>query len=82
MSEDNKLYIITRDIEENDAYEESFWKELLMFSDLQEALHELNNIYKNTPDFKCYNYHIKVYDKINKKYVISHQTYYHQRGYS
>ena len=79
---DNKLYIITRDIEENDACEESFWKELLMFSDLQEALHELNNIYKNTPDFKCYNYHIKVYDKINKKYVISHQTYYHQRGYS
>jgi len=78
MSEDNKLYIITRDIEENDACQESFWKELLMFSDLQEALHELNNLYKNTPDFKYYNYHIKVYDKINKKYVISHQTYYHQ----
>lgn len=78
MSEDNKLYIITKDIEENDACEESFWKELLMFSDLQEALHELNNLYKNTPDFKYYNYHIKVYYKINKKYVISHQTYYHQ----
>ena len=79
---DNKLYIIVRDIEEDDACEASFWKDLLIFSDLHEALNKLNEIYKNTPDFKYYNYHIKVYDKINNKYIVSHHTYYHQKGYS
>lgn len=83
MSKDNRsLYIITRDIEEHDICEDNFWKNLLIFTDSKEALNELNNIYNNTPDFKHYNYHIKVYDKINNKYVISHKTYYHQKGYS
>jgi len=82
MSEYNKLYIITHDIEKHDACEPNFWKNLLIFTDIHEALNELNEIYKKTPDFKSYNYHIKVYDKINKKYIVSHQTYYHQRGYS
>jgi hypothetical protein len=83
MSKDSKsLYIITRDIQENDVDDLNFWKNLLIFTNSQEALNELDNIYKNTPDFKYYNYHIKVYDKINNKYVVSHKTYYHQRGYS
>jgi len=81
MSE-KKLYIITRDIEEKDVNDNDFWKSLLMFTDLHEALHELNEIYKKTPDFKHYNYNIKVYDRINNKYTKSHQTYYHQKGYS
>ena len=78
----NKLYIITRDIEENDIYKDKFWKGLLMFTDLHEALNELNKIYQTNPNFKYYNYHIKVYDKINNKYIPSHQTYYPQKGYS
>lgn len=78
----NKLYIITRDIEEDVVCEEKFWSQLLIFSDLHEALNKLNEIYNNTPDFKNFNYHIKVYDKINKKYMVSHQNYYHQIGYS
>lgn len=78
----DKIYIITRDIEEDDSCEEFFWEELLIFSDLHESLNKLNEIYKNTPDFKFYNYHIKVYDKIDKKYILSHQRYYHQLGYS
>lgn len=83
MSRDNNsLYIITRDIDEDDINEVNFWKKLLIFTDSREALNELDNIYKNTPNFKHYNYHIKVYDKINNKYVISHKTYYHQQGYS
>jgi hypothetical protein len=81
MSKEN-IYIITRDIEEYDVCEESFWKELLIFSDLHEALNELNEIYLKTPDFKHYNYHIKVYYKINKKYIVSNLIYYHQLGYS
>ena len=82
MSEHNKLYIITRDIEENDICQENFWRELLIFADLHEALNKLNDIFKKTPDFKDYNYHIKVYDKINKTYIVSHQNYFHQTGYS
>jgi hypothetical protein len=81
MSEE-KIYIITRDIEDYDVCDESFWKEVLIFSDLPEALNELNEIYKKTPDFKYYNYHIKVYYKINKKYIVSNETYYHKLNYS
>jgi len=38
MSED-KIYIITRDIEEDDSCEEFYWEELLIFSYLHESLH-------------------------------------------
>lgn len=81
MSEE-KIYIITRDIEEGDVSEDSFWEELLIFSDLHEALTELNEIYKKTPDFKYYNYHIKVYYKTNKKFIVSNEIHYHQLSYS
>jgi len=76
MPEDNKLYIITRDIKDYDACEEKFWSELLIFSDLDEALNNLTDILKTSPDCKHYNYHIKVYDKINKKYIVSYQNFY------
>ena len=75
MSEDKKLYIITRDIEEDDVCEEKFWEELLIFCDFDEALNKLDETYENTPDFKHFNYHIKVYDKIGKKYVLSNRKY-------
>jgi hypothetical protein len=81
MSEE-KIYIITRDIEDDDVCEESFWKELAIFSDLREAVNELNEIYNKTPDFKYYNYHIKVYYKINKKYIVSNEIHYHKLAYS
>lgn len=82
MSNCNKLYIIVKDIEENDADENDFLESLQIFTDLKEALNELDNIYKKDPYFKYYNYHIKVFNKINNKYIITHQTYYHQTGYS
>jgi len=82
MLEDTKLYIITRELIEGGVCEDKFWRELLIFSDLHEALNKLNDIFKKNPDFNPYNCYIKVYDKINKKYVVSHQNYYHQIGYS
>ena len=82
MSSSNKLYIIVRDIEEDDAESNDFLCNLRIFIDLKEALNELDNLYKTCPYFKYYNYHIKVFNKINNKYIITHQTYYHQIGYS
>lgn len=81
MSEDKYIYIITKDIEEDDACDDNIWKELLIFSDLPEALNQLSELYKNKHDFKYYNYHIKVYVKVNNKYLCCHQRYYHQKGY-
>ena len=78
----NLLYVIVRDIDEYDADDKNFWENLQIFTNLKDALKELNNINKMEPLFKYYNYHIKTYIKINNKYILSHQTYYYQKCYS
>lgn len=78
---DNKIYFISQDIYSEEDSEE-FWKNMKIFTNLKDALDELDQIYNNTPDFKWSGYCVRTLTKIDNKYVNSHETYYHQKGYS
>ena len=77
----NKLYFISKNLfsEEESDY---FWKNFEIFTDLKDALDKLNKLYKNTSDFKSHGFCVKTLIKQDNKYIRSHQTYYHQKGYS
>ena len=42
----NLLYVIVRDIDEYDADDKNFWENLQIFTNLKDALKELNNLSK------------------------------------
>ena len=73
----DKLYVIVFDtnfIEQDEN--EKFWKELNIFTNLDDALLELKNLYNTICEFKFVNYHIKVYIKNNNKYLLSNEIHY------
>lgn len=77
----NKIYFISQDIYSEEDSEE-FWKNMKIFTNLKDDLDELNEISNNEPVFKWGGYYVRTLTKINNKYVNTHETYYHQKGYS
>lgn len=77
----NKLYFISQDVFSHELVEE-FINNITIYTNLKDALDELNKIYNNAPDSKLYGFCVRTLIKKDDKYIQGHDTYYHQKGYS
>jgi hypothetical protein len=77
----NKLYYISHDVYSQELCQD-FFKNIIFYINLKDALDELDNIYKKDLNLKWYGFCIKTLIKKENKYIQSHETYYHQKGYS
>jgi hypothetical protein len=77
----SKLYFISKIncIEEEPDY---YLKECKMFINLKDALEELNSQCKNGIHCKYCDFCVRTLTKVENKYIQTHETYYHQKGYS
>ena len=78
---ENKLYVISQEIYSEEE-SENFWNNFAIYINLKDALAELNELHLSRSDFKYCNFCVRTLIKKENKYIFSHETYYHQKGYS
>ena len=72
----DKIYFVSQDLySEEDS--EVFWGNMNLYTNLQDALDKLNNIYNNEPEFKWGGYCVRTFAKMNNIYVNTNEVYYH-----
>ncbi len=77
----NKLYFISKNIYYGQE-DIDFYKNIKIFVNLKDALDELNKISKILSNFKYNDFCIRSLIYKDNKYIQTHETYYHQKGYS
>jgi len=77
----NKLYFISRTTNPNLGTEKTD-KINPTYTNIKDALDELNRLYETEQDFTQNNYLVRCLERKENNYVINHETYYCQKRYS
>ena len=77
----NKLYFISKDICHEEEIE-LVLKNYKIFYKLKDALDELNTLYNTNSPVESYRFCVRTLGQKDNKYIQTHETYYHQKGYS
>lgn len=77
----NKLYFISRTLNSNLGTVKTD-KIKPVYSNIKDALDELNRLYETEQDFTQNNYLVRCLERKENNYVINHETYYCQKRYS